>query len=121
SRFMFRNLPVDPNALPDLYTEDDLVFAGIIKTGNAGAPLTNTRLKLVNEFGDVVEEATTNEYGAFAFRNIPSDQNYLIAVEEGDVKLAEGTKIILTNKNGKDVRTFYKGKGKFSFKVLNAD
>lgn len=121
SKFVFRNLPVDPNALPDLYTEDDLVFAGTIRVGNNGDPLTNAKLKLVNDFGDVVEEATTNEYGAFAFRNIPSDQNYLVALEEGDLKLAEGTKIILTNKSGKDVRTFYKGKGKFTFKVLVAD
>jgi len=121
SRFVFRNLPVDPNALPDLYTEDDLVFAGTIRVGNNGEPLANAKLKLVNDYGDVVEEATTNEYGAFAFRNIPSDQNYLIQLDEGDVKLAEGTKIILTNKGGKDVRTFYKGKGNFTFKVLTAD
>lgn len=121
SRFVFRNLPVDPNALPDLYTEDDLVFAGTIRVGNTGEPLANAKLKLVNDFGDVVEEATTNEYGAFAFRNIPSDQNYLVALDEGDVKLAEGTKIILTNKTGKDVRTFYKSKGNFTFKVLTAD
>lgn len=121
SKFVFRNLPVDPNGLPDLYTEDDLVFAGTLRAGDNSDPLTNVKLKLVNDYGDVVEEATTNEYGAFAFRNIPSDQNYMVAIEEGDVKLAEGTKIILTNKAGKDVRTFYKGKGKFTFKVLTAD
>jgi outer membrane protein OmpA-like peptidoglycan-associated protein/tetratricopeptide (TPR) repeat protein len=121
SRFVFRNLPVDPNALPDLYTEDDLVFAGTIRTGNNGVPLANAKLKIINDYGDVVEETTTNEYGAFAFRNIPSDQNYLVALEEGDIKLAEGTKIILTNKAGKDVRTFYKGKDRFTFKVLTAD
>lgn len=121
SRFVFRNLPVDPNALPDLYTEDDLVFAGTIRVGKTGDPLPNAKLKIVNDYGDVVEEASTNEYGAFAFRNIPSDQNYLVELDEGDTQLPEGTKIILTNKNGKDVRTFYKGKGKFVFKVLTAD
>lgn len=121
SRFVFRNLPVDPNALPDLYTEDDLVFAGTLRTGSNDAPLQNAKLRLVNDFGDVVEETVTNEYGAFAFRNIPSDQNYMVSLDEGDVQLPEGTKIILTNKNGKDVRTFYKGKGKFMFKVLTAD
>lgn len=121
SRFVFRNLPVDPNALPDLYTEDDLIFAGILRIHNTGDPLVNAKLKLINDYGDVVEEATTNEYGSFAFRNIPSDQDYLVTLEEGDAELAEGTKIILTNKNGKDVRTFYKGKGRFSFKILNSD
>lgn len=121
TRFVFRNLPVDPNALPDLYTEDDLVFAGTLRHGAGDAPLVNAKLKLINDYGDVVEEATTNEYGAFAFRNIPSDQNYMVSLDEGDVQLPEGTKIILTNKNGKDVRTFYKGKGKFMFKILTVD
>ncbi len=121
NKFAFRNLPIDPNGLPDLFTEDDLIFAGTLKAGDGSKPLVNAKLKLVNDFGDVVEEATTNEYGAFAFRNIPSDQNYLVEIEEGDVKLAEGTKITLTNKLGKDVRTIYKGKDKFYFKVLNAD
>jgi outer membrane protein OmpA-like peptidoglycan-associated protein len=121
NKYAFRNLPIDPNGLPDLYTEDDLVFAGTIKYGEGEQPLINAKLKLVNDFGDVLEEATTNEYGAFAFRNIPSDQNYIVAIEEGDVRLPEGTKILLANKAGKDVRTFYKGKGKFTFEVLNAD
>jgi outer membrane protein OmpA-like peptidoglycan-associated protein len=121
SRFVFRNLPVDPSALPDLYTEDELVFAGTLRAGNKTAPLANVKLRLVNDYGDVVEEATTNEYGAFAFRNIPANQNYMIAMDDGDVKLDEGTKIILTNKAGKDVRTFYKGKDNFSFKVLTVD
>lgn len=121
NKFAFRNLPIDPNGLPDLYTEDDLVFAGTIKYGDGDKPLNNAKLKLVNDFGDVVEETTTNEYGAFAFRNIPSDQNYLVAIEEGDIDLPEGTRITLANKSGKDVRTFYKGKGKFTFQVLNAD
>jgi outer membrane protein OmpA-like peptidoglycan-associated protein/tetratricopeptide (TPR) repeat protein len=121
-RFAFRNLPVDPNGLPDLYTEDDLVFAGTLLAGETGTvALKNAKLRLVNDFGDVVEETTTNEFGAFAFRNIPSDQNYMISVEESDVELPEGTKITLTNKAGKEVKSFYKSKGKFSFKVLNSD
>jgi outer membrane protein OmpA-like peptidoglycan-associated protein/tetratricopeptide (TPR) repeat protein len=121
ARFVFRNMPIDPNGLPDMYTEDEMVFAGTIRVGEEGKPLTNVKLKLVNDFGDVVEEATTNEYGAFAFRNIPSDQNYMVSIEEGDVHLAEGTKIVLTNKSGKDVRTFYKEKKKFTFKILKVD
>jgi outer membrane protein OmpA-like peptidoglycan-associated protein/tetratricopeptide (TPR) repeat protein len=122
NRFVFRNLPVEAGGLPDLYTEDDLVFAGALMTGPTGAvALKNAKLKLVNDFGDVMEETTTNEFGAFAFRNIPSDQNYLISIEETDVSLPEGTKITLTNKSGKEIKTFYKTKGKFTFKVLQSD
>lgn len=121
NKFVFKNLPVDPNDLPDMYTNDDLVFAGTLRYGPDGTPLKNATIKIVNDFGDVVEETTTNEFGAFAFRNIPSDQNYLVALDEGEATLAEGTKIVMTNKAGKEVKTFYKQGGKFTFQVLNAD
>ncbi len=121
-KFVFRNLPVDPNGLPDLYTNDDLTLAGNLLYGeNPSKPLKNSRIKLVNEYGDVIEQTTTNQFGAFTFRNIPSDQNYLISIEESDISLPENTKITLTNKSGKEIKTFYTGKGKFNFKILAAD
>ncbi len=121
-KFVFKNLPIDPNGLPDLYTDDNLTLAGNLLYGeNPSKPIKNTRLKIVNDFGDVLEETTTNEFGAFAFRNIPTDQNYLIAIEETDISLPENTKVTLTNKAGKELKTFYTGKEKFKFKILNTD
>jgi outer membrane protein OmpA-like peptidoglycan-associated protein/tetratricopeptide (TPR) repeat protein len=121
-KFVFRNLPVDPNSLPDLYTNDDLTLAGNLLYGeNPSKPIKNTKIKIVNEHGDVVEETTTNEFGAFAFRNIPSDQNYMISIEETDIALPANTKVTLTNKSGKELKTFYTGNGKFNFRILNSD
>jgi outer membrane protein OmpA-like peptidoglycan-associated protein/tetratricopeptide (TPR) repeat protein len=120
NRFVFKNLPVDPNSLPELYTKDDLVFAGSL-THDGKQPLKNVKLKLVNEYGDVMEETTTNENGSFAFRNIPSDQNYVVSIEEGDIQLPEGTKVSLNNKVGKEIRSFYKTKEKFNFKILASE
>lgn len=121
-KFVFKNLPVDPNGLPDLYTDDNLTLAGNLLYGeNPSKPIKNTRIKLVNDHGDVIEETTTNEFGAFAFRNIPSDQNYLISIEETDISLPANTKVTLTNKSGKELKTFYTGGGKFNFKILNSD
>ena len=80
----------------------------------------NTKLKIVNDHGDVIEETTTNEFGAFAFRNIPADQNYLISIDESDITLPPNTKVVLTNKSGKELKTFTTGSGKFSFKILLA-
>lgn len=120
NRFVFKNLPFEAGALPELYTENEMVFAGtLFQEGKK--PVKNVKLKLVNEFGDVMEETTTNENGSFAFRNIPSDQNYVVSIEEGDIQLPEGTKIILSNRVGKEIRSFYKTKEKFVFKILAAD
>jgi hypothetical protein len=121
SKFAFKNLPYDPNSLPDLYTDDNLTLAGNMLYGDNHTPIKNTKLKLVNDFGDVLEETTTNEFGAFAFRNIPTDQNYMISVEEGDISLPANTKVTVTNKGGKELKTFYTGSGKFSFKILKSD
>lgn len=121
-KFVFKNLPVDPNALPDLYSNDDLTLAGNLLYGeNPSKPIKNTKIKIVNQAGDVLEETTTNEFGAFAFRNIPSDQNYIVSIEETDISLPENTKITLTNKSGKELKTFYTGTGKFNFKILASD
>ena len=121
-KFVFKNLPFDPNGLPDMYTTDELTLAGNLLYGeNPSKAIKNTRLKLVNDYGDVIEETTTNEFGAFAFRNIPADQNYMISIVESDITLPPNTKVTLTNKSGKELKTFYTGKDKFNFKILSSD
>ena len=86
---------------------------------NPSKPIKNSKIKITNQFGDVVETTTTNEFGAFAFRNLPLDQNYIVSIEESDLDIPENTKIILTNKSGKEIKSFYtQMKGKFKFNML---
>lgn len=120
-KFVFKNLPVDPNGLPDLYNDDDLSLAGNLLYGeNPSKPIANKKVIIKNEFGDIVEETTTNEFGAFAFRNLPFDQNYSLTVEDSD--LPPDVKIILTNKGGKELKVVRSdAKGKFKFGLLNVD
>ncbi len=122
-KYAFRNLPVDPNALPDLYTDDDLTMAGNLLFGeNPSKPIKNTKIKITNQYGDVVETTTTNEFGAFAFRNLPLDQNYIVSIEESELDIPANTKIILTNKSGKEIKSFYtQMKGKFKFNMLSSE
>lgn len=120
-KFVFKNLPIDPNSLPDLYNDDDLNLAGNLLYGeNPSKPLANKKVVIKNEFGDILEETTTNEFGAFAFRNLPIDQNYSLYID--DEELPGNTKIILTNKGGKEVKTIKSdAKGKFNFSLLSVD
>lgn len=120
-KFVFRNLPVDPNALPELYSDDDISLAGNLLYGeNPSKPLANKKVIIKNQFGDIVEETTTNEFGAFAFRNLPLDQNYTLSIEDSDLPV--DAKIILTNKTGKEVKTVTSdSKGKFAFNLLAFD
>jgi outer membrane protein OmpA-like peptidoglycan-associated protein/tetratricopeptide (TPR) repeat protein len=120
-KFVFKNLPVDPNGMPDLYNDDDLSLAGNLLYGeNPSKPIANKKVIIKNEFGDIVEETTTNEFGAFAFRNLPLDQNYSLTIEDSD--LPADAKIILTNKGGKEVKIARSdAKGRFKFSLLGVD
>jgi len=119
--FVFKNLPVAKNGVVDLYDIDDLSIAGNLLYGkNPSKPIANKKVTLTNSFGDVVFETTTNEFGAFAFKNLPSNQNYSISVEDSD--LPKDYIILLTNKNGKVVTTTKVDKnGNFKFSLLNAN
>ena len=120
-KFVFKNLPVDPNGMPDLYNDDDLSLAGNLLYGeNPSKPLANKKVVIRNEFGDIVEETTTNEFGAFAFRNLPIDQNYSLTVVDDDMPV--DAKIILTNKSGKEIKLARSdAKGNFKFNILAVD
>lgn len=120
-KFVFKNLPVDPNGMPDLFNDDDLSLAGNLLYGeNPSKPVANKKVIIKNEFGDIVEETTTNEFGAFAFRNLPIDQNYSLTVDDND--LPADAKIILTNKSGKEIKIARSdAKGNFKFNILSVD
>ncbi|MBP8034250.1 MAG: OmpA family protein [Bacteroidia bacterium] len=120
-KFVFRNLPVDPNGMPDLFNDDDLSLAGNLLFGeNPSKPVANKKVTIKNEYGDIVEETTTNEFGAFAFRNLPIDQNYSLTVDDSD--LPADAKIILTNKSGKEIKIARSdAKGNFKFNILSVD
>ncbi len=122
-KFVFQNLPADPNGLPELGAGDDVSIAGNILFGeNPSKPLANTVVNLLNDKGEVVQTATTNAFGAFVFTDLPADQNFLVKVDESDTQLAPNTKIIITNKSGKEMQTTKAGEGgDFKFSFLAAD
>lgn len=121
-KFVFRNLPADPNALPQMQGDDDLSIAGNLLYGeNPSMPLANTKVNLVNDKGEIVQSVTTNAFGAFVFTNLPNDQNFLVKVDETDTQLAPNTKVIITNKSGKEMQTGKSGKDGFRFSFLASD
>jgi outer membrane protein OmpA-like peptidoglycan-associated protein len=122
-KFIFQNLPADPNSLPELGAGDDVSIAGNLLYGeNPSKPLANTKVNLLNDKGEVVQTATTNAFGAFVFTDLPADQNFLVKVDESDTQLAPNTKIIITNKSGKEMQTTKSGtSGDFKFSFLAAD
>ncbi len=103
-KYVFKSLPIDPNGLPDLFEEDTLNIAGkLFLKEKVNSPLANRKIMLITEFGDIVESSTTNEFGGFAFRNLPPNQNYAIYIN--DENLPTDAKILLTNRDGLEIKT----------------
>lgn len=124
-RFTFQNLPTDPNAPPQLLSDDDLItIAGnLVSAGNPPVPLSNTSVNLLDDNGNVVQTTTTNAFGAFTFTRLPPDKTYLVALADGsDLKLSPNSRIVITNKSGKELMsTAPDANGHFSFKILASD
>lgn len=122
-KFVFRNLPLDPNSLPELYADDDITLAGNLLFGeNPSSPVANAKIVLKDASGNIIDEATTNAFGAFVFSKLPPDENYLVELVETDTPLPPNTKIILTNKSGKEIKVARSdAKGGFQFNILASD
>jgi len=123
-KYIFKALPTDLTSLNKLTDGDkDINIAGNLLQGDSSKPMANVKVSLVNTNGDVLQTATTNAFGAFVFTNLPPDDNYQFKVDDlTDTKLSMRTKVVLTDKGGNTIKTFYIGKdGKFTFAVLASD
>ncbi|MBI3520462.1 MAG: OmpA family protein [Bacteroidetes bacterium] len=121
-KFVFNSIPFDSLSLQEMTTDDKLLLAGNLRFGPQGKdPVKHTRVYLLSADGTVKDSVVTNEQGCFAFRNLPSGQNYTIDMNESDMHLPANTKVYLTDKNGKVIKTFEVGKDVFSYKVLSVE
>lgn len=102
--------------------EERISFEGVLKSSeNPGDAFKNSKVKILNEKGEVLGETTTNNSGAFAFRDIPGNQNFMVTIDEGNTALPEGTKISLSNLSGKEIKSYYKTKETVNFKILSTE
>lgn len=106
---------------PDKNTENTINIAGNLLFGeNPSHAIANKMITLKNENGEIIDQTTTNEFGAFAFRNLDLNKNYNLSIEESD--LPANVKIILTNKSGKEIKTLRTNeKGEFVFNLLDIE
>lgn len=122
-KHVFRNLPVDPNSLPELTIPDDIALGGNLLYGeNPSNPIANKQITLKDDKGNVIESVTTNAFGSFVFTKLPPDENYILELSELDGSLPPDMKIILTNKSGKQIKVVRAdSKGGFKFSLLSSD
>ncbi len=126
-KFQFKILPSDKSIIAAMSVEDTELRMDMRGTltgaDTAHTILPNTKVNILNGKGEVVQSTTTDSEGYFNFTNIPSDQAFILSVEEvADPSLAALGKLYVRNESGKVVKTLRMSVGgKFEFRVLPLD
>ena len=82
-------------------------------------PLSNKKIIIKDENKTLVQFAITNEFGSFAFKNLPPDKYFLIELSPENAAIEPNTRVVLTNKNGEKITTTVtNASGQFSFELL---
>jgi outer membrane protein OmpA-like peptidoglycan-associated protein/tetratricopeptide (TPR) repeat protein len=121
---IFNSLPSDLKTLNPLVDNDVdgspkfYSIAGSLLMGDDKTPLSETKVNLKNDKGETIQTTTTNGFGSFVFTNLPSDQNYLVTLDDNDPTLMN-KKIFLVNKSGKELAS--SDKGVFKYQIFASD
>ena len=123
-KFVFSTLKFRQNTMAEIEAEDDIILAGnMLFPDSNNLPMSNKKLIVKDEKDHIIDEVNTNSAGSFAFRKLPAGHNYMIEiVQEDTMLLPSGTKILVANKEGKEIKTIVtSGKAKFQLKVLQQE
>lgn len=127
NRGYFTSDRVGGKGLDDVYSfKVTAKFVNIRGTLLAGkdenAIVPNTQVELLTKDGKLVKTATTDAQGNFKFDNLPSDQNYIVRLNEQDPGLVR-PKYYMSDEQSKIVRVTVLDEvgGKFTFQNLPVD
>ncbi len=81
----------------------------------------NVAIQLLNNQGNVIASTITDKDGQFNFQNIPTDQNYMIKMDENDPIVKKHNQFFITNKGETTFKSASKEGGLFVFENLPSD
>ncbi len=121
--FVFYNMPLNESSSNQIEDDTRIMITGSILYGeNPSKPLVNQNIELVDENGNILAKAKTDNYGGFKFTHLDPEKNYMIKLDEKDTKLALNTKVIITDSKGKTVKVLNAdNKGTFKYQILRAE
>ena len=126
-KFQFKILKTDQNTISAMsVTEPELrmdMRGTLTGADSAHTVLANTKVNMINEKGEIIATTTTDSRGYFNFQNVPSDQAYIMSVDEvKDPALAALGKLYVRNDKGAVVKTLKMNRnGKYEFRILPMD
>lgn len=121
--YVFGELPLSKYEWYDLKGDGKLTIGGVLVNAENNQPISNKKIYVKNDKGDIMDSTTTNQLGSFAFKYLEYDQKYMVFFGENDPTLPPNMKIILTNKQGKTLKTiaYNPALKRFDFELLTYD
>jgi len=122
-KFKFLILAEDKNKLSTMHVDDPLLKINVKGKlmSDKQNPLSNSKVNLLNNNGQVITSTKTDVNGSFEFNGIDFSQNYIISIDENDSILKAIEKLYLVGENGKIIRSFASANGSLRFIILPED
>lgn len=126
-KFQFRILREDKATIEAMtVTDADLrldMRGTLVGADTNRTPLVNATITIMNDRGEVVQTAKTDDRGHFDFTNLPADQAFIVSVNDvTDPGLVRFGKLYIKDENGKVVKILrLSAGGKFEFRILPLD
>jgi outer membrane protein OmpA-like peptidoglycan-associated protein len=121
-QFKFKMLSSDQMTFKQLEVKEDDLLADmkgrIFTDDESKKPLTNSKVKLVDDKGNVVQTTTTDANGMFNFSNLPADKKFLIVLDEKDASMKGDGTYYVTDDKGNIIRKMLLKGGKYTFEIL---
>ncbi|MGQ0826843.1 MAG: OmpA family protein [Bacteroidota bacterium] len=93
-------------------------ISGNFTYGEKSQPLAGAKIDFLNEKNEVVKSTTTDALGGFTFSDVDPNKFYL--ANGGTSNLPPNTKVVITNKDGKQIQATSTGnKGEFTFAFMD--
>lgn len=109
----------------DISISDDEMIMNIKATiygDNTNNPIGRLKVVMLNDSYQVIDSATTDDFGAFRFKYLPFLKRFYLSAENSENMLDGFTNILIYNKDYNLVKIMTHEKGnKFSYKPLNAE
>lgn len=104
---------IKPEAMP--------VDGQILQSQNVNDPARNVTIQLLNSQGNIIASAITDKEGKFKFQNVPSDQKYIIKIDENDPILKSKDQFYLADAKGNIILPSVQEGKFFLFKNVSPD
>ncbi len=121
--FQFEILASDTTTLQKMSVDDPQLRLELrdILLSDQKKPLSDVKVNVTDDQGNIIQTATTGANGSFTFTNLPEDKANMLQVDMNDPRLAKMKMLYIADSHNNILNELLPGKGGFRYRMLPAD